>query len=233
MKAISLFFAAFLISSISLAQSKKLSCELEDQARRRILQRHTMPINPSSSRPIVMMLGTSHVVGTVRDFPGNPVRRLELKLDYNAGSTGGHSRSSSTYKLDQPSPSVLLSEVGLVAEFQDLVLRCYLKTTNTNNVALVGDVDLLRTVATETGRGTANGFCDGARGSYFCTDRLKSRAEDQATRDAELTCRVRGGQSLYGRASCSGYCSPFNVPPNSPPQMFHCHATCMISCEVP
>lgn len=81
--------------------------------------------------------------------------------------------------------------------------------------------------------GRSFGMCDGGPGSYMCFDRLKQRAEDEARRDAEYTCRYRlNGRLEYFPLYCNKYCSPFNLPYNAPMQNVNCQANCDFRCVI-
>ncbi len=234
MKTASLLLAlslSFFAGVASADPGKALLCELVDLGRSRILDRHQSVIDPQSRKPILMMMGAGPVVGKVRDFPGRDIlnRKLELTLDYNAGSENGHSQAATQYRVDQDGTSSLLAEVGLNGEFgQVLSLRCFLR-----QVAPAVDFSLMSSTTMEYGRGQSSSFCDGDGMSYFCIDSIKRRAQDDAVRDAEFSCRMRQGTSRSYSRSCSDNCFPYSIPPGSRSQMVSCSSSCTVTCEIP
>ncbi len=111
----------------------RLACALIDLARGRIHERKQAIIRPQSSRPILMLMGRSPIMGTVRDFPGKDIlnRKIELTLEYSAGVESGRSRSVSQYRLDQDGKNIFLAEAQLNGDFgQHISLRCHLIKAN-------------------------------------------------------------------------------------------------------
>ena len=80
--------------------------------------------------------------------------------------------------------------------------------------------------------GYATDMCDGGPSSYFCYDRLKRRAGDDAARDADIQCRIRNGRIEAFSGYCSNFCNPFSLPNNAPMQFVRCNANCTSTCVI-
>ena len=232
MKTLSLILALTLLPFSSFAdQNKLLMCELIDLSRGRTLERKQALIDPASKRPILLLMGRSPIMATVRDKPTKDSlnRKIELTLDYRGGSENSHASAASQYRLDQDDTNILLSEVGLNGEFgQTLSLQCFLRTSPTAN-----SIDLMSRTTTEYGRGQYSSYCDAGPGASFCIDQVKVRAQDVATRDAEFSCHMKNGVSKYYSRSCNDYCSPNSIPPGSRSEYITCNSSCTITCEIP
>lgn len=82
------------------------------------------------------------------------------------------------------------------------------------------------------GTGYSSGFCNGDAFSSWCIRDIQTRAENDANRDADLSCRMKEGYLQQFSRTCSTFCSPSFIPQGQSSYV-SCHARCTYHCEIP
>jgi hypothetical protein len=98
-------------------------------------------------------------------------------------------------------------------------------------VLLLLSIQVFATTESVQGSGYSSGFCRGDGFGQFCLNQLQDRAKQDATRDADLQCRIRQGTLLSYSGYCSQYCNPGFLPPNQDTYV-NCHANCRFDCDI-
>ena len=82
------------------------------------------------------------------------------------------------------------------------------------------------------GSGYATGFCRGDGFGNYCMNQLVDRAQDDATRNADMQCRMKQGTLLSYTRSCYTNCSPPYLQPNQDTYV-NCNSDCRYECQLP
>ena len=82
------------------------------------------------------------------------------------------------------------------------------------------------------GSGYSSGYCNGEGFSGWCVRDVQARAENDANRDADLSCRMKEGHLQYFSRMCNTFCSPSFIP-NGQSAYVSCNARCTYNCEIP
>lgn len=201
-----------------------LRCQLKDESRQRLLDEKSAGYDKPK---IHLLLGTSNLVGHVRDRQGSTSesRHLELELSYQLGSTWGSARAAVDYKVTEASR--VLATVSLQEPDEwghEISLSCEF-------FSQANQMMRLPSTSYEYGYGNSSGFCDGV-GGYFCLKRIKDDADDRAVRDAEFSCQMKNGRLDTWTKSCSNNCNPFSLPNDAPSTHVSCSSRCSVRCEI-
>lgn len=82
------------------------------------------------------------------------------------------------------------------------------------------------------GSGYGSGFCSGDAFGGWCLRDVQNRAETDADRDADMSCRMKDGFLQYYTRTCNTFCNPMFLPAGQNTYV-SCSARCTYQCEIP
>lgn len=100
-------------------------------------------------------------------------------------------------------------------------------------VLILFSLQVFATTTTESVRGSgySSGFCRGDGFATYCMNQLVDRAQEDATRNAEMQCRMKQGTLLTYTRSCYQNCSPSFLQPDQNTYV-NCNADCRFDCNI-
>ncbi len=221
----------------SVPTERVIRCELLDSASNRVLARKETAIAFDSKDPVLFLFSRGPLLGTVRDLPGlEPKHReLELSLSFRSGTETSEVHALARYELNQPDSRAPLAEVRHISSSPGITLgqmtdlRCFLMGGSTETLL---PRSAMSSISYEYGSGSSWGICSGTD-YWFCSDRLKREAREDAIQQARFRCEIRQGRADTWSAHCNESCFPISISPDSPPQNIRCSADCNVRCETP
>ena len=98
-------------------------------------------------------------------------------------------------------------------------------------IILLFSLQALAITESVSGTGSYGGFCRGDGFANICLSQMEDRANHEATRNADLQCRIKNGTLITYSRYCSTFCNPSFIPVNQDVYV-NCNANCRFECEI-
>lgn len=204
-----------------------LSCAMVDMVQKRVVDHQEAKLNDQA---LLWLFGYGPISGMVKDEPTAEAgkRDLHVQLYHRTGNEESNGQSFVTYYVQQEINEWPLTRLIVEEPLfrKPISLSCYLVERPEKPVGVLARTGF------ESGRGSEGGFCD-YNSSWFCVDRIKQRAQDQAVNDASLTCHIKGGKPDGFFPSCTDFCTPLTIPDDGQHHFVNCSSNCSIRCDYP